>query len=157
MATFTSCKRKIATLCVAIVCLLQDTPKPDVTTTALLGNTFHEQHWELELMFPGWQNWETFVSQAKFASVKQNCFWPDSKTSFCVYEARFASATMFPQQGFLVKPGSKQWHEIFIVEVLTTTRACTMNLSFFAFTWKPFVSSKRKCTSPILRNVTNME
>ena len=74
MATFTSCKRQIATLRVAIVWLLEDTPKPDVTTTALLRNTFHEQHWELELVFPGWQNWETFVSQGKFASGKQKCF-----------------------------------------------------------------------------------
>ena len=56
MATLTSCKRKIAALCVAIVGLLEDIPKPDVSTTALLGNTFHEQHWELELMFPGWQD-----------------------------------------------------------------------------------------------------
>ena len=32
-----------------------------------------------------------------------------------------------------------------------------VNLSFFAVTWKIFVPSKRKCTSPILYNVTNME
>mgnify|MGYP007094292375 CR=1 FL=1 len=32
-----------------------------------------------------------------------------------------------------------------------------VNLSFFAFAWKPFVPSKRKCTSPILYNVINME
>ena len=32
-----------------------------------------------------------------------------------------------------------------------------VNLSFFAFTWKPFVPSKRKCTPPILYNVMNME
>ena len=33
-----------------------------------------------------------------------------------------------------------------------------VNLSFFAFTWKPFVPSKRKCTSPILYDVNiNME
>ena len=33
-----------------------------------------------------------------------------------------------------------------------------VNLPFFAFTWKPFVPSKRKCTSPILYDVNiNME
>ena len=32
-----------------------------------------------------------------------------------------------------------------------------VNLSFFAVIWKIFVPSKRKCTSPILYNVTNME
>ena len=32
-----------------------------------------------------------------------------------------------------------------------------VNLSLFAFTWKPFVPSKRKCTPPILYDVTNME
>ena len=31
-----------------------------------------------------------------------------------------------------------------------------VNLSFLAFTWKPFVPCKRKCTSPILYNVINM-
>ena len=33
----------------------------------------------------------------------------------------------------------------------------TVNLFFFAFTWKPIVPSKRKCTPQILCNVTNME
>ena len=32
-----------------------------------------------------------------------------------------------------------------------------VNLSFFAFTWKPFVPSKRKCTPPILYDVINVE
>ena len=32
-----------------------------------------------------------------------------------------------------------------------------VNLSLFAFTWKPFVPSKRKCGSPTLYNVINME
>ena len=32
-----------------------------------------------------------------------------------------------------------------------------VNLSFFAFKWKPFVPSKRKCTPPILYDVINME
>ena len=32
-----------------------------------------------------------------------------------------------------------------------------VNLSLFAFTWKPFVPSKRKCNSPILYNVNNMD
>ena len=32
-----------------------------------------------------------------------------------------------------------------------------VNLSFIAFAWKPFVPRKRKCTSPILYNVTNLE
>ena len=32
-----------------------------------------------------------------------------------------------------------------------------VNLSFFAFTWKPFVPNKRKCTQPILYDVVNME
>ena len=31
------------------------------------------------------------------------------------------------------------------------------NLSFSAFTWKPFVPSKRKYTSPSLYNITNLE
>ena len=32
-----------------------------------------------------------------------------------------------------------------------------VNFLFFAFALKPFVPSKRKCTSPILYNVTNLE
>ena len=32
-----------------------------------------------------------------------------------------------------------------------------VNLSFFAFTWKPFVPSERKWSSPILYNVINLE
>ena len=52
----------------------------------------------------------------------------------------------------------KRRREIFIFEVLTTTRAhISVNLSFFAFTRKPFVPSKRKCTPPILYNVINMQ
>ena len=29
---------------------------------------------KLVKMFPPWLNWETYVSEAKFASVKQKCF-----------------------------------------------------------------------------------
>ena len=32
-----------------------------------------------------------------------------------------------------------------------------VNNSFFAFTWKPFVPSKRKCTPPLLFYVTTLE
>ena len=33
----------------------------------------------------------------------------------------------------------------------------SINISFFAFTWKPFEPSKRKPTSRVLYNVTNTE
>ena len=36
-------------------------------------------------------------------------------------------------------------------------KLAAVDLSLFAFTWKPFVPSKRKCSSPILYNVINME
>ena len=38
-------------------------------------------------------NWETFVSEAKFAPRKQKCFEYYSKTFSCVREAGFASKT----------------------------------------------------------------
>ena len=36
---------------------------------------------------------------------------------------------------------ARRFPEIFIFEVLTSTRTVAVNLSFFAFTWKPFVPS----------------
>ena len=37
------------------------------------------------------------------------------------------------------------------------SKPAAVNLSFFAFARKPFLLSKRKCTSPIFFNVTNLE
>ena len=45
------------------------------------------------LCFPGWLNWETYVSDAKFVSGKQKCFWLQPKTFFVFRATKFVSAT----------------------------------------------------------------
>ena len=45
------------------------------------------------LCFPGWLNWETYVSDGKFVSAKQKCFWLHAKNIFCFRAAKFVSAT----------------------------------------------------------------
>ena len=53
---------------------------------------------------------------------------------------------------------SAKWRrEIYGFEVLVQREPTAVNLSFSAFAWKPFVPSKRKCSSPILNNVSNLE
>ena len=39
-----------------------------------------------------WLNWETHVSEAKCATVKQKCFLLDSETFPCFQDAKFAYA-----------------------------------------------------------------
>ena len=45
------------------------------------------------LCFLGWLKWKPYVSDAKFVSGKQKCFWLHGKNIFCFRAAKFVSAT----------------------------------------------------------------
>ena len=113
----------------------------------------------------GWVGTQVHLVESKFVTVAiKNPVAPPFQQSFLpprFWVVRWPAATRFSvpttKRGRKERPWERGCVKFSYLRFWRQCKLAAVNLSLFAFTWKPFVPSGRKCSSPILYNLINME